>query len=273
MINTLESEIFDLRTKHERDVALINECTERMGNLMKEKEEADRLITLQAKNAETQQIQIDNFAEQLRRRELLLERKSVKERAELENVLSNRKDIEDEKREQAKSMTSPSLGAENFLQFSAHAAWDEMQSLRRENETLKGQLSQERERFKAQEDALKCVQASAEEITLLEAEEIARLEAELDRCLDERERMQKKCKASEAKNELLQQTIARYERHDAAGDMGSLSGDVERAFFDGGRHGGPGGPPSYLNRKSDGRKKEKEVEDDKIQLRTVEMYR
>jgi hypothetical protein len=52
------------------------------------------------------------------------------------------------------------------------------------------------------------VRASAEEITLLEAEEIARLEAELDRCNEEKEQWQKKCKAAEGRAEQYRMQVS-----------------------------------------------------------------
>ena len=73
--------------------------------------------------------------------------------------------------------------------------------LRVENAKLLESLSRERELLKGQEEALRHVRASAEEITLLEAEEIVRLESELNKSFAQTDYWRKKCKLAEAHTE------------------------------------------------------------------------
>ena len=69
----------------------------------------------------------------------------------------------------------------------------------------------------------------------MEAEEIARLEAELDRRVEECDRLQKKCKSADAKVDVLQRRLAEFEGDSrfpySTVSSPELSEDVERAFY------------------------------------------
>ena len=122
MIKNLEFEILELRAKHEKDVALIQDYSERMGALIKENQESNKVMALQSKNVEIQKMKIDEFTDQLRRRELQLEQAALTQKVEkykLPNefatdsyTVAKRPDL---------SM-QPELGSQEFLQFGAQVS-------------------------------------------------------------------------------------------------------------------------------------------------------
>jgi len=120
------------------------------------------------------------------------------------------------------------MSSKDFLDFRAQAAWEELHSLRAENANLKEQLERERTLMKNQEFALQKVKSTAEEITLLEAEEIARLEAELERCIEDRDKWSRNCKAAESKAKTLRQRLVDMEKNRR--EEYRLQEDVENAF-------------------------------------------
>jgi len=123
---------------------------------------------------------------------------------------------------------SKTMSSKDFLDFRAQAAWEELHSLRAENANLKEQLERERTLMKNQEFALQKVKSTAEEITLLEAEEIARLEAELERCIEDRDKWSRNCKTAESKAKTLRQRLMDMEKNRR--EEYRLQEDVENAF-------------------------------------------
>lgn len=89
--------------------------------------------------------------------------------------------------------------------------WEEVENLRRENQTIRDQLKAEREMFKTQEIILENLKSSTEEITLLEAEEMARLVRELERLSTEKNQWKEKCHDLEYEFTRLKKRLTDYE--------------------------------------------------------------
>jgi hypothetical protein len=79
LIRKLESEVSNLRSQHDSDVSLVNDCAEKIGNLVREVEEKDRLIVAQSAATQQLQGQIDLMRDQLRRHELLIEQQQLQQ--------------------------------------------------------------------------------------------------------------------------------------------------------------------------------------------------
>eukprot|EP01038_Epipyxis_sp_PR26KG_P005302 gene5302-7365_t len=92
----------------------------------------------------------------------------------------------------------------------------DMESLRHENIIIKDQLERQLRSIINQEEALNRIQSSSVELSLIDKEEIKRLGVELDKCIDEKEKIMKKYQTLEVKFELLKQSSLQTIRNNLA---------------------------------------------------------
>jgi hypothetical protein len=218
VITKLEKEIDMLKCEHLRDVAMVNECTEKIGEQVTALDEMSRRLAQERGSNIRLQQKISLLVDRVRRSELVLQRHNlsvqddpITGREILSTYLTTpgtekpSGNVTAEDNDQLLKWMSPSKTAvrkkavthEDFLDFGSRTAWGELHLLRRQVVELQQQLRSERELFKAQEDALKLLQESVTEVGKLEASEVKRLEAELDKCLDSCDKWKKRCKKFE----------------------------------------------------------------------------
>jgi hypothetical protein len=106
-----------------------------------------------------------------------------------------------------------------------------IQQLKEDNQKLLELLERERMFIKSQEETLKQMKASNDEIILLEATEISRLSSELDRHIEEKRKWQLQYKTLEEKNKLLKNRLEEIENDKNNQFNLRLTEDVENAFY------------------------------------------
>lgn len=106
-----------------------------------------------------------------------------------------------------------------------------VQQLKEDNQKLLELLERERMFIKSQEETLKQMKVSNDEIILLEATEISRLSSELDRHIEEKKKWQMQYKALEEKNKLLKNRLEEVENDKSNKFNLRLTEDVENAFY------------------------------------------
>lgn len=106
-----------------------------------------------------------------------------------------------------------------------------IQQLKEDNQKLLELLERERMFIKSQEETLKQMKASNDEIILLEATEISRLSSELDRHIEEKKKWQSQYKTLEEKNKLLKNRLEEIENDKNNQFNLRLTEDVENAFY------------------------------------------
>lgn len=106
-----------------------------------------------------------------------------------------------------------------------------IQQLKEDNQKLLELLERERMFIKSQEETLKQMKASNDEIILLEATEISRLSSELDRHIEEKRKWQSQYKTLEEKNKLLKNRLEEIENDKNNQFNLRLTEDVENAFY------------------------------------------
>ncbi len=106
-----------------------------------------------------------------------------------------------------------------------------VQQLKEDNQKLLELLERERVFIKSQEETLKQMKVSNDEIILLEATEISRLSSELDRHIEEKKKWQMQYKALEEKNKLLKNRLEEVENDKSNKFNLRLTEDVENAFY------------------------------------------
>lgn len=98
------------------------------------------------------------------------------------------------------------------------AATDANVGLYQENRVLKDRLQKLQESIANQEMIIKSMKDSAHEFNMIENDEIKRLEQELDRCLDEKEKLRQKYQKLELEYEVTNQQLQQYRRFYGATD-------------------------------------------------------
>jgi DNA repair exonuclease SbcCD ATPase subunit len=95
-----------------------------------------------------------------------------------------------------------------------------------ENQVLKDRLSKLQESISNQEKIIHNMKTSAQEFSVIESEEIKRLEGELDKILEEKEKIKQKCQRTEVELEITMQQLQQYRRYYGPLDISAISQSV-----------------------------------------------
>jgi hypothetical protein len=227
IIQQLEVEAEALRSQHECDLILIKDATGTITRLLKDIKEKDVKISKQAERASLLEKHMKLLAEHIRSAQSLIQNSMQDHRIVLDYALSSDRAMVETSEEHMKrqglrcwthvnnlnEQRRPQMLASNITKYGHTPSTntitrdlngfilDEQEdkygtieyNLRTENAKLFKMLQKERELSKWQEITIKEVQASAEEVTLLEAAEIVRLEEALELCHTERDEWEKRC--------------------------------------------------------------------------------
>jgi hypothetical protein len=118
----------------------------------------------------------------------------------------------------------------NQLEFLNGTLEERLEKLLHTNQLLGKQLSIERNVKDSQEEALRRITYSAEEMNILEAQEIARLEDELERCIASKDAAEGRCRQLERRCEKLQHVMSLIDRDVYRTFYEDLGDDLESAF-------------------------------------------
>lgn len=227
IIQQLEVEAAALRSQHECDLILVKDATGTITRLLKDMKEKDVKISKQAERASLLEKHMKLLAEHIRSAQSLIQNSMQDHRIVLDYALSPDRAMVETSEEHMKrqglrcwthinnlnEQRRPHMLASNITKnghsLSANTAAGDLHglafydqkdkfgttesNLRTENAKLFKMLQKERELSKWQEITIKEIQASAEEVTLLEAAEIVRLEEALEICHIERDEWEKRC--------------------------------------------------------------------------------
>ena len=227
IIQQLEVEAEALRSQHECDLILVKDATGTITRLLKDMKEKDAKISTQAERASLLEKHMKLLAEHIRSAQSLIQNSMQDHRIVLDYALSPDRAMVETSEEHMKrqglrcwthlnnlnEQRRPQMLASNITKNghspSTNTATRDLNgftlidqedkygtiehNLRTENAKLFKMLQKERELSKWQEITIKEIQASAEEVTLLEAAEIVRLEEALEICHIERDEWEKRC--------------------------------------------------------------------------------
>jgi hypothetical protein len=228
IIQQLEVEAEALRSQHECDLTLVKDATGTITRLLEDMKEKDAKISRQTERASLLEKHMKLLAEHIRSAQSLIQNSMQDHRIVLDYALSpDRAMVETSEEhmkrqglrcwthvnnlnEQRRPQMLASKITKNGHSLSSNTAtgdlngftlYDDQEdkfgtienNLRIENAKLFKMLQKERELSKWQEITIKEIQASAEEVTLLEAAEIVRLEEALEICHIERDEWEKRC--------------------------------------------------------------------------------
>lgn len=243
MILELEQAVRTLQTQHTDDTALVNSYAEKVADLARENKRKDEMLRLHSDTIVELREKNTALDARVQQQDLLLLQRSFEEKNAAETMTQQQIHVQQllQGDELSDAQSSPSkrergpLGAvahspvgaashdmeleskssslmpRDFLDFGVQNAYSELNSLRLSNKALHDSIEKKNALIKTQEEALKHVKATVEDITMLEAEEIARLEAELEKTLDEVDSSKKKCRDLETASRISQAKVADLE--------------------------------------------------------------
>jgi hypothetical protein len=218
IIQQLEESIKSLQAQHQNDMALLIGCTDKISGLIEELEKKEVTNLAQADQIYSLEQQCNIYNERVKQQEQLLvnwslggnfsrggeetlvSRTTMMKRAEdgMPNFAFTSQSFSSPSKRWAatspSSCESENISSRDFLDFGVKQAWEELHTLRLENKSLADELDKRESLIKNQEEALRRVMTTVEDVAMLEAEEIARLEAQLETTLAERNVLQKKCR-------------------------------------------------------------------------------
>ena len=227
LINQLEAEGEALRSQHECDLTLVKDATGTITRLLEDIKKKDIVILKQTEHASLLETQLMLLADHIRSAQSLIQNNMQDHRIVLnydlppgrgmvENseeylkrqdvrYLTNVINSDEPKSQQLHSSSKMKNGFPLLKKTDTQDFRDPIlechkdsnsiieNHLRTENAKLFEMLQKERELSKWQEITMNKIQASAEEVTLLEAAEIVRLELELENCHVEKDEWEKRC--------------------------------------------------------------------------------
>lgn len=218
IIQQLEDSVKSLQAQHQNDMVLLSGCTDKITGLIEELEKKEVTILAQADQIYSLEQQCNTYNERVKQQEQMLVNWSVGVngiRGGDDTLLSRATTMNGTEQDKPNpafasqtfsspsrrwAATSPSsskrenISSRDFLDFGVKQAWEELHALRLENKSLADELDKRDSLIKTQEEALRRVRNTVEDVAMLEAEEIARLEAQLETTLAERNALQKKCR-------------------------------------------------------------------------------
>ena len=230
MIAQLQETLTLLEQQHAGDQALTSQCADKISRLVAELAVKDQALAAQAESVQRLQVQVDSLDIRVKQQDMMLLQKSI-----AAGVAAAQRGHGQSEAKELASFSSPSrrwiqevgsgsggtgIGAgagpglaaggtevapptgglsttRDFLDFGVQGAWEELAALRAANKDLSEELEKRQAFIRAQEESLRRVRGSVEEIAMLEAVEIARLEAEYDKALDENTALKKDLRLAE----------------------------------------------------------------------------
>ena len=227
LINQLEAEGEALRSQHECDLTLVKDATGTITRLLKDIKEKDIVILKQTEHASLLETHLMLLADHIRSAQSLIQNSMQDHRIVSDYALTpaggmvenseeylKRQDVryltsvinsDEPKNQQLHSSSNMKNGFPLLTKTDTQDLKDPILEghgdsnnivenfLRTENAKLFEMLQKERELSKWQKITMNEIQASAEEVTLLEAAEIVRLEIELENCHVEKDEFEKRC--------------------------------------------------------------------------------
>lgn len=231
VIEQLKKDLDDINKARVGDAALIDELTQQIAAYALEKNELIALLSSERKKSLFYKNHVDVQVDLLNLNNISMARpvfaedaSSASDNTKFEYFLSS----------STKTAAAADASPEDFLDFGANTAWEELQALRKENQNLVSQLRKQIDLVRVQEEALRRVQRSAEEIGIMEAEEIGRLETELEQAQAEAKAWETRCISAEMRLSYLDSSRGAVfpvgDDWDSTQPL-SLSDEVEAAFL------------------------------------------
>ena len=200
VILELEETVKSLQVHLNLDKSLVSNCTGKISGMIEESDKKDVIIVQLSDKCANLQQHLDVANTKLKQQDLALLQKSISytipssssklatahRQLDLANATDGNSSVASE--------GARGLTAEELHSFGVQQGWDELNKLRLLKKSMADELEKRAVIIKTQEEALRRVKSTVEDITILEAAEIAKLEQQLELALNDAASLRKKCR-------------------------------------------------------------------------------
>lgn len=225
VILELEETVKSLQAHLNLDKTLVSNCTGKISGMIEESDKKDVIIVQLSDKCANLQHHLDVANAKLKQQDLALLHKSIS--STIPSSSSKPAAVQRQLYDLANAADGSSsvvsegargLTAEELHNFGVQQGWDELNKLRLLKKSMTEELEKRAVIIKTQEEALRRVKSTVEDITILEAEEIAKLEQQLESALNDVTSLRKKCrdlelayKVNKAKADELERKVIEME--------------------------------------------------------------